>query len=390
VLCFYCLFLLPVFIAQNLKPSSFQGAIMTDSNRAILLVNLGSPDSTSVPDVKKYLDEFLMDARVLDFPTWFRSFLVRGIILNVRPKKSAAAYREIWWDEGSPLVVISKRVQKALQARVDIPVGLAMRYQNPSTEAGIVDLVAKSPNLSEILLVPLYPHYAMATTETVALEARDALKRLGLEDKIGLKILPPFYEHPAYLEALTKVTAEHLTGEEDQVLFSYHGIPERHVKKSDCTGSHCLKVENCCEVASPAHQFCYRHQLTRTTQEVARRLGLKPEKFSISFQSRLGGGWLQPFTDKRLEAFPKEGVKKLAVICPAFVSDCLETLEEINGEGRETFMHAGGEKFTYIPCMNDHPAWIAALDQLCTEAWDAPKPFLETNSLIPVSQRVHL
>ena len=363
---------------------------MTNSDRAILLVNLGSPDSTSVPDVKKYLDEFLMDARVLDFPTWFRSFLVRGVILNVRPKKSAAAYREIWWDEGSPLVVISKRVQVALQAKLEIPVGLAMRYQTPSTEAGIGGLLEKNPNLSEILLVPLYPHYAMATTETVVLEARDVLKRLGLENKIALKILPPFFDHPAYLEALSKVTAEHLTGDEDHVLFSYHGIPERHVRKSDCTGSHCLKVENCCEVSSPAHQFCYRHQITRTTQEVAKRLGLKPEKFSISFQSRLGGGWLQPFTDKQLEAFPKNGIKKLAVICPAFVSDCLETLEEINGEGRETFMHAGGGRFTYIPCMNDHAAWVAALEQLCAESWDAPKPFLETNSLIPVSQRAQV
>jgi protoporphyrin/coproporphyrin ferrochelatase len=372
-------FLLP----QNL--SSLKGVFMTNPNRAILLVNLGSPDSTDVPDVKKYLDQFLMDARVLDFPTWFRSFLVRGVILNVRPKKSAAAYRAIWWDEGSPLVVISKRVQAALQARASMPVGLAMRYQNPSTEAGIKSLLEQNPNLTELLLVPLYPHYAMATTETVVLEAREVLARLGLQDKIALKIVPPFYDHPAYLEALAKVTAEHLEGDEDHVLFSYHGIPERHVKKSDCTGSHCLKVENCCEVASPAHQFCYRHQLTRTTQEVAAKLGLK--KFSISFQSRLGGGWLQPFTDKKLEAMPKEGVKKLAVICPAFVSDCLETLEEINVEGRETFMHAGGERFTYIPCMNDHAAWIGALEQICNQTWDAPKPFLETNSLIPVSQR---
>jgi protoporphyrin/coproporphyrin ferrochelatase len=169
------------------------------------------------------------------------------------------------------------------------------------------------------------------------------------------------------LDALETVTKRHLTGDEDMVLFSYHGIPKRHVKKSDCTGSHCFKVTDCCEIPSPAHGFCYKHQVTRTTVELVKRLGLK--KYEISFQSRLGGGWLTPFTDKRLEAYPKEGKKKIAVLCPAFVSDCLETLEEIAGEGREDFLHAGGETFTYIPCLNDDPAWIAALERLCHEAW---------------------
>ena len=351
------------------------------NDKAILLVNLGSPDSTAVPDVRKYLDEFLMDPHVLDYPFWVRSLLVRGVILNVRPKKSAAAYREIWWDEGSPLVVISKRVQAALQSRSSLPVGLAMRYQNPSIEAGLRGLLADNPNLRELLLVPLYPHYAMATTETVVRETRDALGRLGLADRITLRIVPPFYDHPAYLEALETVTREHLRGDEDHVLFSYHGIPKRHVMKSDCTGSHCLKVADCCEVASPAHVWCYRHQLTRTTEEIASRLGLTKDRYSLSFQSRLGGGWLEPFTDKRLEAFPREGVRKLAVLCPAFVSDCLETLEEIAGEGKDEFLAAGGTEFNYIPCMNDHPSWIAALDRLCQESWGAAAPFKETNSL---------
>ena len=351
------------------------------SKRAILLVNLGSPDSTNVPDVRRYLDEFLMDEHVLDFPYWARALLVRGVILNVRPKKSAAAYKKIWWDDGSPLVVISKQVRDALQARVSLPVGLAMRYQNPSIEFGIEELLRDNPNLSELLLVPLYPHYAMATTETVVRETRDVLAKLGLSDKIDLRILPPFYDHPAYLNALETVAKEKLSGDEDHVLFSYHGIPKRHIRKSDCTGAHCLMSQDCCDAASPAHVWCYRHQLVRTTQEIAARLGLPDGKWSISFQSRLGGGWLTPFTDKRLEAFPNEGVKKLAVLCPAFVSDCLETLEEINVEGRETFMHAGGEQFSYVPCMNDHPAWIEALEQLCDESWATQTPFQETNSL---------
>jgi protoporphyrin/coproporphyrin ferrochelatase len=333
--------------------------------QGILLVNLGSPDSTAVPDVRRYLDQFLMDPHVVDVPLWLRTLLVRGVILNTRPKKSAAAYREIWWEEGSPLVVISKRVQAALQARVEQPVALAMRYQNPSIEAGLQDLLAKAPNLREVLVMPLYPHYAMATTETVLVAVRQTLKRLGIN--LSLRVLPPFYEHPAYLDALETVTKKHLTGEEDMVLFSYHGIPKRHVTKSDCTAHHCLKVQNCCEVSSPAHEFCYKHQVTRTTLEMVKRLGLK--KYEIGFQSRLGGGWLTPFTDKRLSAYPKEGKKKIAVLCPAFVSDCLETLEEIAGEGREDFLHAGGEVFTYIPCLNDDPAWIAALERLCREAW---------------------
>jgi protoporphyrin/coproporphyrin ferrochelatase len=353
------------------------------SDRAILLVNLGSPDSTSIPDVRKYLDEFLMDEHVLDYPYWLRSLLVRGVILNVRPKKSAAAYKEIWWDEGSPLVVISKRLQSALQARVDVPVALAMRYQNPSIERTLRELLAQQPHLKELLLVPLYPHYAMATTETVAKATRAALAKLGA--KLELKILPPFFDHPAYLNAMLEVTRPHLEAGFDRILFSYHGIPKRHVKKSDCTGSHCLIAtdasgNDCCHIASPAHAFCYRHQAVRTTESMTEALGIGKDRYQITFQSRLGGGWLEPFTDIVLKDLPKQGVKRVAVLCPAFVSDCLETLEEIAGEGKEMFLEAGGEEFTYIPCMNDHPAWVSALETLIGECWTA-KPFVETNSL---------
>jgi protoporphyrin/coproporphyrin ferrochelatase len=364
-------------------------------SRAILLVNLGSPDSTNVPDVRKYLDEFLMDPHVLDFPYWARAVLVRGVILNVRPRKSAAAYKEIWWDEGSPLKVISSRLQKALQTQLgsNIPVGLAMRYQNPSIEAGLRELFERVPDLSELLLVPLYPHYAMATTETVARETRDVIARLGL--KLELKILPPFYDHPEYIKAMVSVSRPHLfdaAGELkfDKVLFSYHGIPKRHVHKSDCTGSHCLTVDangvDCCHIESPAHVWCYKHHAVRTTEAMAETMGIPRDRYEISFQSRLGGGWLTPFTDVALKNFPKQRVKHLAVICPAFVSDCLETLEEITQEGQESFLEAGGESFAYVPCMNDDPAWVQALEQLIAETWTGDV-FRETSS-IPALVRV--
>lgn len=342
-----------------------------------MLVNLGSPDSTDVGDVKRYLDEFLMDAHVLDYPRWARAALVRGVILNVRPKKSAAAYKEIWWPEGSPLKVISERVRAALQARSDTPVALAMRYQNPSIEAALRALLEQNPALREVLLVPLYPQYAMATTETVVVEARDALKRIG--SSVEFRVLPPFFDHDAFINALEAVTRPALfdnAGElrVDRVLFSYHGIPKRHIRKSDCTGSHCLTVDaktgaDCCHTMSPAHVWCYRHQAIRTTESLAARLGLEVEDWEVSFQSRLGGGWLTPFTDIRLKQLPKEGVKRLAVLCPAFVSDCLETLEEIAQEGKEIFLEAGGEQFIYVPCVNEHPVWIDGLERLIDEAW---------------------
>jgi protoporphyrin/coproporphyrin ferrochelatase len=350
------------------------------ASRAIFLVNLGSPDSTAIPDVRKYLDQFLMDERVLDYPYWVRSAVVRGVILNIRPKKSAAAYKEIWWDEGSPLVVISKRLRTALEGVLrargdDTPVGLGMRYQNPSIEFGIKELLAANPNLKELLLVPLYPQYAMSTTETVAQETRVVLAKIA--PQLELKVLPPFFDHPAYIEALAEVVAPHVK-DVDHVLFSYHGIPKSHIRKSDCTGNHCL-TNQCCTTASPAHEFCYQHQCTTVTEALAHKLGL--QQYSMSFQSRLGPGWLTPFTDKRLEQLPKEGIKKLAILCPAFVSDCLETLEEIGGEGKEIFEHAGGEHFKYVPCMNDHPTWVKALLQLCDEAWGSSQPFVEYDSI---------
>ena len=322
-------------------------------------MNLGSPDSTEVKDVKKYLDEFLMDERVIDYPYLFRLLLVRGIITPLRAPKSAEAYKTIWTNDGSPLVVLTKQLQQALQSQVEEPVEIAMRYGNPSPEAAFEALIKKEPGLEEVIALPLYPHYAMSSYETAVEYAKDIYKEKNYPFK--LTFIKPFYNEENYIEALAENIRPYLQEEFDHLLFSYHGVPGRHIRKSDITGCHCLKVENCCEVASPAHEYCYRHQVFTTTKLVTEKLDIPKSKYSISFQSRLGKGWLQPFTDIRLEELPKEGVKKLLIICPAFVSDCLETLEEIAERGKETFMEAGGESYKMIPCLNTHPLWVKAI-----------------------------
>lgn len=317
----------------------------------MLLVNLGSPDSTDPKDVKRYLDEFLMDPRVIDVPKWARILLVRGIILNTRPKKSAEAYSKIWWEEGSPLIVISERLQKKIQERVNIPVGLAMRYGSMTLQKGLQALVDQG--VEEVLTIPLYPQFAMATTETIDVKVEELRK--AFFPNLKIKSLPAFYHRDDYIQVLSKSIQEKLEGlDYEHLLFSYHGVPERHIKKSDITNSHCKIDKSCCVTESKAHQFCYRHQCLDTTRKVADRLQLKEGTYSTSFQSRLGfDPWLQPYTDRTIERFGKEGIKKLVIVTPAFVSDCLETLEEIAMEGEEIFHEVGGKEFTTIPCLND-------------------------------------
>jgi ferrochelatase len=324
--------------------------------KGILLVNLGSPDSTSTKDVRKYLDEFLMDERVIDIPYWKRFLLIKGIILNVRPKKSAAAYKKIWWEEGSPLVVISERFSEKVAKKVDVPVALAMRYGSMSIEKGLKELSSKG--VDDVLLVPLYPHYAMSSYETVVVKAEEVLKKN--HPTMKMEVLPVFYNDKDYIQAMSATIKEHLNGfDYDHVLFSYHGIPERHILKSDTTQSHCKIDGSCCETPSEAHKTCYRHQCFETTKGIVKTLGLKEGSYSNSFQSRLlKDPWLKPYTDFELEKFPEEGKKKLAVVTPAFVADCLETLEEIAMEGKEDFLHAGGSDYKHIPCMNDSDHWV--------------------------------
>jgi ferrochelatase len=323
--------------------------------KGVLLVNLGSPDSTNPNDVKKYLDEFLMDPRVIDVPFWFRAFLVRGIILNTRPKKSAEAYQKIWWKEGSPLIVISERLQKKIQEKTTAPIALAMRYGSMTLKKGLQELVDKG--VDDILVIPLYPQFAMATTETIDVKIEELKKEFF--PQLQITSLPAFYNKPEYVEVLSKSIAENLENlEYDHILFSYHGVPERHIRKSDITKSHCKINGECCVNPSPAHQFCYRHQCLKTTAMVAEKLNLQPGTYSTSFQSRLGfDPWLQPYTDRTIERMGLNGIKKMVIITPAFVSDCLETLEEIAMEGEEIFHEAGGKEFTVIPCLNDRDDW---------------------------------
>jgi len=342
------------------------------NKKGILLVNLGSPDSPNPKDVKKYLGEFLMDERVIDVPLWARTLLVKGIILNTRPKASAKAYKKIWWDEGSPLIVLSERLQEKLQKRVDFPVALAMRYGSMTIKKGLGELADKG--VDEVFLIPLYPQFAMATTETILVLAEE--ERKAHFPNMNISHLPAFYDVPEYIEVLANSIAKHLEGKDyEHLLFSYHGVPERHIRKSDITKSHCNPKASsggiCCQTPSQAHAFCYRHQCIEVTRLVGQALNLKEGSFSTSFQSRLGfDPWLQPYTDRTIERLGKEGIKNMAIATPAFVSDCLETLEEIAMEGEEIFHEVGGEQFTTIPCLNDNDEWVALLAKWVNE-WAA-------------------
>ena len=336
-------------------------------NRAVLLTNLGSPDSTEVSDVRKYLNQFLMDPYVIQLPWLLRRLIVSLFVLPTRPKASAHAYQSIWWEEGSPLVVLSQRLLEAVKKNTDVPVTVAMRYGSPSIESQLLEL-AKLDGIEEILLVPLYPHYADSTIKTTIEEAKSVIARHKLEVK--LLVLQPFYEEPAYIDALLASTAPWLNadGGFDHILFSYHGLPESHLTKADPTGNHCLKRDDCCQVASPAHATCYRHQVLKTTEKFVEKAGLAPDQYSVAFQSRLGRAkWLEPSTVDTLEKLAKSGVRKLLVMCPAFVTDCLETLEEIELQGAEIFKQAGGDSLTLIPCLNDHEQWVSVISRWCEE-----------------------
>jgi ferrochelatase len=335
--------------------------------RAVLLLNLGSPDSTSVPDVKRYLREFLGDGRVIDKPesAFLRGLLVNGLIIPFRAKNSAHAYSTIWTDAGSPLIVTSKQAQAALRQRLtalaasersqDGPVELAMNYGNPSIPDALRRLVAAG--VEEILLFPQYPHYAMSSWETVVVKVRREAALLA--PKMKFACVQPFYSESDYIDALVASARPYLAQPHDHLLFSYHSIPQRHLTKADSSKAHCLTVADCCTTCSPAHATCYKAQVTRTTHLFAERAGLSPDRWSIAFQSRLRGEpWLTPYTDFEYKRLASSGRKHLLVITPAFVTDCLETLEEIRVRGAEDFLAAGGAAFTHIPCLNDHPAFI--------------------------------
>jgi ferrochelatase len=327
--------------------------------KGVLLVNLGSPESPTAKDVKPYLDEFLMDKYVIDVPFLLRALLVRGIILQTRPKKSAEAYARIWTDEGSPLIVISKKMHQKVQQLVDVPVALAMRYGTMTIQKGLQEL--KDQGVTEVMLLPLYPQHAMASTTTILVLAEELRQKHFPE--MTFTNVPAFYNKPDFIQALANSIKKHLEGfDYDHLLFSYHGIPKRHIRKTDVTKSHCKIDGSCCNTPSPAHEFCYRHQCYETTKQVVKLLGIPEGKYSQTFQSRLAGDkWLTPYTDVEINKMPEQGIKKLAVVTPAFVADCLETLEEIAMEANEQFLHHGGEKFMAIPCLNDEDEWCGVV-----------------------------
>jgi ferrochelatase len=332
-------------------------------NRAILLANLGSPDSTSVKDVRRYLNEFLMDERVIDIPYILRTMLVKGVIVPFRAPKSAAKYQTIWTEDGSPLIHITRQLTKLVAEDSGMPTYMCMRYANPTPKSVLAEIANKHPELKELVLVPLYPHYALSSYETAVDHVIKTYKEGNYS--FNLKVVPPFFNDADYIDALASSIKPHLDKPYDHVLFSYHGIPERHLKKADPTKKHCLTCTDCCNTPSPVHDVCYRHQVIETTKLTAKALSLPEDKYSFSFQSRLGSDkWLQPFTDEQLKLFPGQGIKKLLVISPAFVSDCLETLEEIWVEGKETFMHAGGESFHVVPCLNTDAKWVKTVTKL--------------------------
>lgn len=330
---------------------------------AILLINLGSPESPTTNDLKPYLTEFLMDERVIDIPLWLRTIIVKGFIVPFRSPKSAEKYKSIWTKEGSPLVVHTKNQCELLQQKTESPVYYSMRYGEPSAFSVLQKIHNDNPDLEKIILLPLYPHYAMSSYET----AVEQIKQLHSSGKYGssLHIVPPFYNYSSYISSLCEAIQPYLLYPFDHVLFSYHGIPERHVKKTDPTKKHCLQSADCCETPSSAHNYCYRHQIITTTNLAAEKLQLKKDQFSFSFQSRLGtDAWLKPYTVNQLRTFPAKGIKNLLIVCPAFVSDCLETLEEIAMEGKEDFLKNGGKTFTMIPCLNENKTWIDCMEEL--------------------------
>lgn len=338
-------------------------------DRAVLLVNLGSPASPAVGDVRRYLREFLGDPRVIDYPAWLRWLLLEGIILRFRPRRSARAYARIWTPEGSPLVVTTERVRARLEEAVGLPVFAAMRYGEPSI-CGVLARM-RAAGVREALLFPLYPHYAMSSWETAVVKVHEEARRVA--PHLRFATVPPFYADADYIEALHASAAAELAAGCDHLLFSFHGVPLRHLRKSDPSRAHCLRTPDCCTVEAPARTTCYRAQCLGTVRAFAARASLPAGKFSYAFQSRLHGQrWLEPFTDRELVRLARAGVRRLLVLAPSFTADCLETLDEIDIGGRSAFLAAGGVEFRRIPCLNDHPAFIDFLARR-TRDWPAQR-----------------
>ena len=335
---------------------------------AILLINLGTPSAPTAKAVRPYLKEFLSDPRVIHLPAPLRWFLVNVIILNTRPKKSARAYQKIWTDAGSPLLLATDRLAAALDARVraadldQVMVRYAMRYGAPSL-ADVLDELRAS-GVDRLVVVPLYPQYAAATTASSLERVNDLLRAQWVFPAVH--VVPPFYDDSGFLDAQAAlVRAQWGDARPGHTLMSFHGLPEDHVTRADASGQHCLRRTDCCDQVGAHNRLCYRAHCFATARGLAARLGLDDDVYSVTFQSRLGRQrWLTPATSEQVVALARGGVEYLSVVTPAFVADCLETLEEIGVEARKAFLDAGGKRFDLVPCVNDHPLFVEALFQM--------------------------
>ena len=335
-------------------------------NKQILLVNLGSPKSLSKSDVREYLKEFLSDDYVMDLPKILQQFILRAFILPFRPSKTKEAYEKIWEKEGSPLIINTQKIATSLSEKTGWKVDIAMRYQEPSIREKVKKY--KQRKINEVIVIPLYPHHAMSTTKTTNIE----IDKIVSEEYPNLKVryIEPFYNDPRYIDALSHSIKPYLN-DLDKLVFSYHGIPERHLTKGDVVGDHCMKVENCCDINCKSSQSCYRSNVLATSKLTADQLELTDNQWMVSFQSRvsiMGPAWLKPYTDIEIDKLGENGIEKIGVVCPSFIADCLETLEEIEMQAKESFIESGGKELVYIPCLNNNPEFINALESIIEDA----------------------
>lgn len=317
------------------------GIMQNNKNYGVLLANLGTPQAATAPEVKRFLGEFLHDHRVVDMSRWLWCPILHGIILPLRSPKVAKLYQSIWMDEGSPLMVYSKRQQQGLQQALNIPVELGMTYGEPSLLCGVQKL--QQQGVDSIIVLPLYPQYSGTTSAAVFDGVAKAIKQVSVMPE--LHFVRDYHDHPLYIRALAEKVRHswQQNGQGDVLVCSYHGIPKRYADNGDIYPQHC----------------------EQTTRLLAQELGLAEDKVMMTYQSQFGREeWLQPYTDKTMQALPGKGIKKLDIVCPAFSVDCLETLEEISEQNREVFLHAGGEAFNYIECLNDSAEHITMMESL--------------------------
>ena len=325
----------------------------------LLLINLGTPESPDPSDVRPYLRQFLMDPRVIDVPAWKRWFVVNLILIS-RPKASGEAYAKIWTEQGSPLLIHSRALtEKVAQRLPGVRVELAMRYGSPSIESGLQRL--RNAAVDKVVAFPLYPQYSSAANgSSLDKVFTEAAKLWNVPD---IETIPPFYDDPEFIAACAARARPVIeSADPEKVYFSFHGLPERHVVKSDESGAHCLRSAECCAHIGDANRHCYRAQCYATARLLGDRLGISDEKRVVCFQSRLGRDpWIRPYTDEIMIEHARAGVKRAVILSPAFVADCLETLEELGIRAVADWTANGGERLDIVPCVNSDDLWVDAL-----------------------------